>query len=80
MFFPRLPLLQTKWADFCLHSPKAVLNPPKLHVRPLLPLQSGRTSAKAIRVPGAQTHYSTHTEGQRQEEMTFVIHSKKDNS
>lgn len=31
-------------------------------------------------MPGAQTHHSTHTEGQRQEEMTFIIHSKKDNS
>lgn len=28
-------------------------------------------------IPGAQTHHSTHTEGQRQEEMTFIIHPKK---
>ena len=46
--FPSFPLLQTKWAELSLHAPKAVLNPPKLHVRPLLPLQSGRSSAKAI--------------------------------
>lgn len=35
--FPSLPLLQTKWADFSLHSPKAALNPPKLHVKTATP-------------------------------------------